>query len=187
VERGSPPPLHHMRPVPTSTVPSLTITKVVGLMLGAAVTGVLLLGLHITRPAGALDAALTLTSAPTGELAVAPSGAVLTARDLRPGRPPATGGLVVRNQTGIALDVRMRARPASGDLDDDVRLRMTAGASTLFEGTLGELRDGSRSFVVRPGEGRRLRLAATVTGTNAQGRSDDVALELTSAPRAVTP
>ncbi len=171
-------------------MPTLTITKVAGLMLGAAACAALLLGTHITRPPGALDAALTLTSSPTGELAVEPTGAVLAARDLQADRPPARGGLTVRNQTGAPLDVSLRARPASGDLDDDVRLRITAGAATLYDGTLAALRAGSRSFLVQPGASRRLKLLASLSpgrGENAQGRSDEVALELTSTPRPLTP
>jgi hypothetical protein len=171
-------------------VPNITITKIAGLVLGAAACGVLLLGTHITRPPGALDAALTLTSSPTGELALAPTGTVLAARNLQSGRPPILGSLRVRNQTGIPLDVRLRAKPASGDLDGDARLRITAGATTLFDGMLGALRSGSRRVLLPPGEGRRLRLAVSLEpgrGQNAQGRSDDVALELTSTPAPVTP
>lgn len=180
-----------MRLVTASTVPPfLTITKVAGLVLGATACGVLLLGTHISRPPGALDAALTLTSSPTGELAVQPAGTVLAARHLQPGRPPSLGALRVRNQTGVPLDVRLRARPASGDLDEDAHLRVTAGAATLFDGTLGALRSGSRRVLLHPGQGRRLRLAVSLDsgrGQNAQGRSDDVALELTSTPRQGTP
>jgi hypothetical protein len=169
-------------------VPFLHITKVAGLVLGAAACAVLLLGTHIGRPAGALDAALTLTSAPTGELGVTPTGTVLAVRNLQPGAPPARGSLVVHNQTGIPLAVRLSARPMSGDLDSDARLRITAGAATLFDGTLGALRDGTRRIVVQPGQGRRLGIAVSLSpgdASSAQGRSDDAALELTSTP--VTP
>jgi hypothetical protein len=166
-------------------VPSLTITKVLGLVLGAAACAALLLGTHIGRPAGALNAALTLTSAPTGELGVTPAGTVLAAPDLQPGAPPARGSLLVRNQTGVPLAVRVRARPMSGDLDDDARLSITSGAATLFDGTLGALREGTRRMVVPPGQGRRLRIAVSLSpgdAGGAQGRSDDAALELTSTP-----
>ncbi len=169
-------------------MPTITITKVAGLVLGAAACCVLLLGTHISRPPGALDAALTLTSSPTGELAVQPAGTVLAARDLQPGRPPARGSLRVRNQTGVPLDVRLRARPASGDLDDDARLRITAGTAMIFDGTVGALRDGSRRLTVPPGDWRRLRLAVSLAPSgsqSAEGRSDDVALELTSSPAPV--
>jgi len=168
-------------------VPFLNITKVVGLVLGAAACAVLLLGTHIGRPAGALDAALTLTSAPTGELGVTPAGTVLAVRNLLPGAPPARGSFVVRNQTGIPLDVRLRARPMSGDLDSGARLRITAGRATLFDGTLGALRDGARRLLVPAGQGRRLRIAVSLapgSAAGAQGRSDSAALELTSTPAA---
>ena len=169
-------------------MPFLTITKVAGLMLGAAACAVLLLGTHIGRPAGALDAALTLTSSPTGELGVTPTGTVLAVHNLQPGAAPVRGSLVVHNQTGIPLDVRLRARPMSGDLDSSARLRITTGDATLFDGTLGALRDGTRRVVVQPGRSRSLGIAVSLSpgdATSAQGRSDDVALELTSTP--VTP
>jgi hypothetical protein len=168
----------------------LHITKVVGLALGAAACSALLLGTHITRPAGAVDAALTLTSAPTGELAVTPAGTVLAARELRPGARSVSGSLVVRNQTGIALDVRLRARPVSGDLDADARLRITAGARTLFAGTLGALRGGTRRLAVPSGQGRRLHVSVSLNPGDhgrAQGRSDAAALELTSSPSSTSP
>ena len=169
-------------------MPFLTITKVAGLMLGAAACAVLLLGTHIGRPAGALDAALTLTSSPTGELGVTPTGTVLAVHNLQPGAAPVRGSLVVHNQTGIPLDVRLRARPMSGDLDSGARLRITAGAASLFDATLAELRDGTRRVVVQPGRSRSLGIAVSLSpgdATSAQGRSDDVALELTYTP--VTP
>ena len=186
MERGAQSPLHRA-PVPASTVPFLHITKVVGLVLGAAACAVLLLGTHIGRPAGAVSAALTLTSAPTGELGVVPAGTVLAARDLRPRAAPILGSLLVRNQTGVPLDVRVRARPMSGDLDADARLRITTGAATIFDGTLGALRAGSRRFRVQPGEGRRLHVAVSLNAGGAQGRSDDAALELTSTPAVPSP
>jgi len=159
-------------------------------VLGAAACAALLLGAHIGRPAGALNAALTLTSAPTGELGVTPAGVVLAARDLRPGAPAVRGALLVRNQTGIPLDVRVRARPMSGDLDGDARLRITDGGATIFDGTLGALRAGSSRVRVRPGTGRRLRIAVSLSpgdGGGAQGRSDDATLELTSTPARPSP
>ncbi len=171
-------------------MPLLTITRVVGLLLGAAACAALLVGTHIGRPAGALDSALTLTSAPTGELGVTPAGTVLAARNLQPGVPPVRGSFVVRNQTGIPLDVRLRARPMSGDLDSGARLRITAGAATLFDGTLGGLRSGTRRVVVQPGQARRLGLAVSLNpgeAGRAQGRRDDAALELTSTPAEPSP
>lgn len=159
-------------------------------MLGAAACAALLLSVHIGRPAGALNASLTLTSAPTGELGVTPAGTVLAARDLRPGAPPVRGSLLVRNQTGIPLDVRLRARPLSGDLDADARLRIDAGRATIFDGTLGALRSGSRRLRLGPGAGSRLRIAVSLSPHDrggAQGRSDDAALELTSTPAPASP
>lgn len=164
-------------------MPSTTITKVAGLVLGAVACTVLLVAPRISRPAGAVSAALTLTAAPTGEIGVTPVGTVLAQGALAPGAPPARGAMVVRNQTGVPLALTLRAKPASGDLDDVVRLRITGGAATLFDGSLARLRAGTRPVLLPPGAGRRLRLTATLRSgapDDFEGRTDEVALEITS-------
>ena len=165
-------------------MPSITITKVAGLVLGAVACGVLLVTPRISRPAGVLDASLTLTATPTGELGVAPIGTVLVARHLSPGAEPVRGTLVVSNQTGVPLAVRLRGRPATGDLDEAARLRITAAGRTLFDGHLAALRSGTRMITIRPGGRAPLRIVATLrpqTRSGFEGRTDEVALELLSA------
>jgi hypothetical protein len=164
-------------------VPSTTITKVAGLVLGAVACAALLVSPRISRPAGVVDAALTLTASPTGELAVTPIGTVLDSGRLAPGAPAARGTMVVRNQTGIPLAVRLRAKPVTGDLDDVVRLRIRDADHTLFDGSLARLRSGTRPIGLAPGAGQRLRIAATLRAhapDGFEGRTDEVALELTS-------
>ena len=171
-------------------MPSITITKVAGLVLGAVACTALLVTPRISRPAGTLDAALTLTAAPTGEIGVTPIGAVLTKAALAPSGRPARGSMVVRNQTGVPLAVTLRAKPVSGDLDDVARLRIRTADATIFDGSIAQLRGGTRPLTLQPGAGRRLRLTATLRGTRPdgyEGRTDEVALELMSAPAGGTP
>ena len=171
-------------------MPSTTITKVAGLVLGAVACTALLVAPRISRPAGAVNAALTLTASPTGEIGVTPIGAVLSQVPLTPGAPPARGTMVVRNQTGVPLTVTLRAKPASGDLDDVVRLRIRSADGTLFDGSLTRLRAGTRPLALPPGSGRRLRVTATLRSAapdGFEGRTDEVALEITSVPTGGAP
>lgn len=166
-------------------MPSNTIAKVAGLLLGATAAAVVMIGWRIPGPEGALGATLTLNAAPTGELGVAPTGAILRAADLAPGSRPVRGSLMVRNQTGATLVVGLRAKPVGGDLDDVVRVRITTGGIPLFDGALGGLRAGMRRFTLAAGTARRLRFEVTLPRSRAggsEGRSDDVALELRSRP-----
>ena len=171
-------------------MPSTTITKVAGLLLGAVACTVLLVSPRISRPAGALDAALTLTATPTGELGISPKGTVLKSGRLAPGAPPARAALTARNQTGVPLAVTLAARPATGDLDDVVRLRIRTADATLFDGTPARLRSGAAPLRLAPGEGRRLRITASLrrdAAERGEGRTDDIALELRSTPAGSPP
>jgi len=172
-------------------VAPITITKVVGLLAGVLASVVLLVQARVPRPAGALDAALTLTASPTGELGITPKGIVLRSGRIARDAPPARATLEVRNQTGVALDVRVSARPASGDLDDSVRLRITGRDGVLFDGRLGALRSPSRPLRMVSGDVKTLRISARLIAGAApgrfEGRTDAVAIELSSIPAEAAP
>src|SRR5919199_6342406 len=55
---------------------------------------------------------VTVTTSPTGELAVAPIGKVVDAGALAPGRGAAHGSITLSNQTSAELHVRLRAAPS---------------------------------------------------------------------------
>lgn len=169
----------------------ITITKVAGLLAGALASSVLLVQTRIPRPAGALDAALTLTASPTGELGITPKGIVMRSGRIAPGARPARATLELRNQTAVALDVRLAARQGSGDLDEAVRLRVTGGEAVLFDGRLRSLRAGGRPLRMASGDVRRLKISARLLpdapSGSFEGRTDQVALELSSTPVEATP
>lgn len=164
----------------------ITITKVAGLLAGALASSLLLVQTRIPRPAGALDATLTLTASPTGELGIAPKGLVMRSGRIAPDARPARAALEVRNQTGIALDVKLAARPAAGDLDDSVRLRIAGREGLLFDGRLGALRSGTRPLRMASGDVTTLKVSARLIPNappdSFEGRTDEVALELSSTP-----
>jgi hypothetical protein len=171
-------------------VAPITITKVAGLLAGALVSFVLLVQARVPRPAGSLDAALTLTASPTGELGISPSGIVMRSGRIAAGAGAVRATLEVRNQTGVALDLKLAAKPSSGDLDEAVRLLIADRENVLFDGRVNSLRSGSRALRMAPGEARRLRISARLLPDappeSFEGRSDEVALELSSTPSEVS-
>jgi hypothetical protein len=135
-------------------------------MAGALVgVGLALALLFFSRPGAAgspLPAAVRVTVAPMGELEVtpAPPRPVFVADALRPGGPSATGGFLVRNQTGANLAVALAASANSTALDGLLRLRVEAAGRVLADTTLQGLRARALHLRLASGEGARLRLRA---------------------------
>ena len=150
--------------------------------LGIVVLALLAWRLPTVRPDLGAEAAFSVT--PTGELEVQPVGVFLDARGLQPGSAAQTGAIAVRNQTGKTLAVSLRALPAARDLDEIVAVQLTSGETTIFRGTLGELRDWTKPLRLRSGERAPLRLRVTMPSTVRSGyaaRIESVPLELRSA------
>ncbi|MGZ5299628.1 MAG: hypothetical protein ACXWDU_08120, partial [Actinomycetota bacterium] len=82
--------------------------RVIGFVLGMGLAAGVVAASRIPAGAGVLGADVHMVVAPTGELAVKPSGIVLTGTGLTPGADPVTGTLQVLNQTGSVLDVYLR-------------------------------------------------------------------------------
>ena len=76
---------------------------------------------------------------PTGELAVDPSGRVLDAAVLEPGRPVRLR-LRLRNLTASPRVARLRAMAAGSDIDHVLHVRLTGPHGALYEGPLAGLR-----------------------------------------------
>ena len=93
-------------------------------------------------PAGAAPLGLdaTLTTNPTGELAVAPIGRVVAASALRPGTGSLHGRVTVQNQTAAKLAVRVRVRPSIADSDGVLHVRVSGPKGALYDGPAGGLR-----------------------------------------------
>ena len=93
-------------------------------------------------PAGAEPLALdaTVTSGPTGELAVTPAGPVAVASGLAPGSGRLSGRVTLTNQTDATLAVRVRMRASISDADGALRVRV----GDLYSGPVGGLREFSR-------------------------------------------
>lgn len=155
--------------------------RLAGLAAGAAAVAALVAGWQVDRGTGTVGADVTIVAAPTGELDI-PAGPFVRGIGLTPGGA-ATGSVPVRNQTGSALAISVKALPSIADLDDVLRVRMTAGGRPVYEGTLGGLRDWSGAF--RLPSGQRAALAFDVSlpagsDEGVHGRIDDISLAFRS-------
>jgi len=158
------------------------ITRVVAAALGAAIViAVVVMAVPAGGHGGVLPAALRFVAGQDGAIAVSPATpeAVLEDAHLRPGRH-ADGTLVLRNQTGARLAVRLRANPSSTALDGITRVRISAGGEAIFDSTLQALRAGTDGAVrLGPGAAARLRVEAWVPAgeqTGYEGRRVEVEL-----------
>ena len=162
--------------------------RAIGLLLGLGlILGAVLAG-RVTGGAAPAGSAITVSMSRSGELQVFPSGTVLTAPDLHPGGPAtaASGRVVMRNQTGRSLAVRLRAVPSLPDLDRLLWMELGVEGGPRLSAEVGALRRWSeRPFVIRSGERRRISVRAWIPAgvrEGYQGRVADVALEAESVP-----
>ena len=164
-----------------------TVLRVLGVALGLAAAASLVLVSRIPPGTGTLGADVIVAAAPTGELGVSPTGPFLSATNLSPGGEDVPAGtLHVTNQTGIDLEVQVRGLPSTRDMDDVLRVRMSADDEPLFDGTLGELRTWSAAaFTLASGETGDVEVRTWIDPAEDEGwsgRIANVAVEFRSAP-----
>lgn len=140
--------------------------RVIGFVLGIGVAASIIAASRIPAGAGVLGADVHMVVAPTGELAVKPSGIVLTGTGLTPASDPVTGALQVLNQTGSELDVHLRGIADAPSLDRTLWISVTGpDGEEVYRGALGGFRDWSSVDVtLRPGRWRTFRIEAWVPG-----------------------
>jgi len=145
--------------------------RVMGFALGIAIAASIVTGSRIPSGAGVLGADAHIVVAPSGELAVKPSGLVLEGTGLTPASAHATGSFQVMNQTGSVLDVRLRGIPDAAGLDRTLWISLTGpDDETIYRGSLGGFRDWTTtSLTLHPGEWRTLRFEAWVPGDAGPG------------------
>ena len=138
----------------------------------------------IARPAsghgGVLPATLSVAAHQDGAIAISPASPrpLIPSTRMRPGGR-ARGSLLMTNQTGSRLAVRLRATPSSTGLDGIVRVRVRAGGDALADTTIQGLRQGSSALTLAAGEARRVRLLAWIPNeieTGYEGRVVSVGL-----------
>lgn len=150
---------------------------------GVAMVAAVVMTAQVPRGNGVASADVVFIVAPTGELGVSPVGAFLTGTGLLPASE-SNGHLSVTNQTGKRLSVLVRALPESRDLDDVLRVEIASDGARVFDGTLGELRQGA-AVAVDPGVTAPLDFRASLPETvrdGYQGRVVSVSFDLGTRP-----
>lgn len=134
-----------------------------GLATGFVVALVALVGLRVPHGSGRLGLDLQMAATQTGELQAAPLAPFVSVSGLERG-DSRTGSFTLRNETGAAQSVRLRASANLRDADRSLRLRIEAGSERVFDGPLGNLRraTATRPFVVPRAATRRVEVTALV-------------------------
>jgi hypothetical protein len=154
--------------------------RTAGIATGLALAALMVLAFRVPASGQSLGAGVRMAAVAPGEVHVPTSGAFLKAGRLEPGGRSARATLPVRNVTRGAVDVRLRARAASHDLDRALHVQLRAGGRTLASTTLAGLRQWTKSLRLKKAEERVVRVRAWIPeGTdNTTGRRVAVDLEL---------
>ena len=136
--------------------------RTIAFVVGLVVAGGIVMSMTFPASGGSLGADVHVVAAPTGELAMKPTGLVLEGVGLEPGSDPATGDLNVLNQTGAVLGVRLRGIPADAELDRSLWISVTGpDDEELYRGNLEGFRDWTEHGVTfAPGEWRSFHFEA---------------------------
>ena len=133
-----------------------------GIGAGLALAVVSILAWRVSPGSRTPGLDLTVAVQPTGELQTLPAGPTFFATGMAPtAGSELHGSLTVRNRTGAALAVHVRALPSSGSIDGTLMVRIEHGGQTLFSGTLGALRSWTQAiFTLASGEAAPLEVSA---------------------------
>ena len=157
-----------------------------GLGLGAVVALSGVLASRIPGGDGTLGADVRVFSAPSAGVSISPSGLVLTAPQLRPGKGDRSAGLQVSNRLAGKVLIRVRAATSTGGLDGLLWIQIEDGGGVMFRGPVGQLRSWTQTAALfGPGEGRSLRVTTWLPGTvraGYEGVTTDVTLEWKTEP-----
>jgi hypothetical protein len=145
--------------------------RVIGFVLGIAIAASIVTESRIPAGAGVLGADAHIVVAPSGELAVKPSGLVVEATGLTPASEHATGSFQVMNQTGSVLDVRLHGIPDAPGLDRTLWVSVTGSDDeSIYRGSLGGFRHWTAtSITLLPGEWHTLSFELWIPGDAGPG------------------
>ena len=147
--RASPPPSRFPIMVATKSTPWLRRGAFAAGLVAAVTVVVISRFPAAERTPLGLD--VSLTTGPTGELAVAPVGTVGSARGLIPGHGLLQQQVTLENQTDAQLSVAIRARPSISDSDTAMRVRLTGPKGVLYDGPAAGMREYTqRSLRIAP-------------------------------------
>jgi hypothetical protein len=154
--------------------------RTAGIATGLALAALLVLAFRVPASSELLGAGVRFTAMAPGEVHVPATDAFLRVGKLTPGGKPAHAALPVTNVTRGPVDVRVRARTTSHELDRALRVELRAGGRMLASTTLAGLRRWTRSVRLDRAEERMVRVRAWIpAGTDDTiGRRVAVKLEL---------
>ena len=156
-----------------------------GFLAGIAAGVLVLAAGAVPGGTGTLGADVSFLTAPIGELDI-PPGVFLRGTGMRPGPDHEVDGSVpILNQTGAAFRVLTQAQPSTRDLDGELHVSVTVGATEVFTGTLGQLSRGFHELLVlQPGERRTVAFKAWLAPDSDayEGRIADVGLAFSVRP-----
>jgi hypothetical protein len=160
------------------------LVRPLGILLGVLLAAAALAAWRVPGGRQTLGADVTVAALQTGAIGVSPMHPFVTASSLLPGKS-AGGSVMLRNQTGVAMAVRLKAEPSTRDLDALLLVHVSAGPDVLYDGTLAGLRArGTQPLRLRAGESRGLEMQARLPGalhSGYQGRIVDINLGISSA------
>jgi hypothetical protein len=154
--------------------------RTAGIATGLALAALLVLAFRVPASGQSLGAGVRIAAIAPGEVHVPSTDALLKVGRLKPGGKPARAALPVGNVTRGPVDVRLRARMESHELDRAVHVQLRAGGRMLASGSLSDLRRWTRPLRLGRAEERTIRVRAWIpAGTqNTMGRRVAVKLEL---------
>jgi hypothetical protein len=157
-----------------------TPIRTAGIASGLALAALLVLAFRVPASSELLGAGVRFTAMAPGEVHVPRTETFLKVGKLTPGGKPARATLPLTNVTRGPVDVRLRARMASHDLDRAVRVELRAGGRVLASGTLAGLRRWTRPLRLERAGERSVQVRAWIpAGTeDTAGRHAAVTLEL---------
>jgi hypothetical protein len=135
--------------------------RIAGLAAGVMLAASLLYVLRFPPSNGRLGADVRVETIPVGDLTVTPRDAFLTGRGLKPGSPPVSGELKIRNITPKAGNVRIQALPSDRALARLMHMELSSGGHVLADGSIDSLRV-RRSLPLRIPSGQARTLHAKV-------------------------
>ena len=157
------------------------------LALGLALAALAVAGWRIEGGVKPPAARLAIVTAPNTDLAVTPAGETRVEAALRAGGPQSgiQREVEIRNATANPLEVHVTAATETQELEQALQLRVQAGTSTLFQGSLEELRTGSNSFRLPSHETTDVTVLAWIPETASrswEARSDSLRIGFTTDP-----
>lgn len=154
--------------------------RTAGVATGLALAALLVLAFWVPASSHSLGAGVQMEAVAPGEVHVPNTQAFLKAGGLEPGGKSVRATLPVTNVTRGPVDVRLRARAASHDLDRALHVQLRSGGRTLASGPLARLRSWTGSLHLARAEEQVVRVRAWIPAgaDDTIGRRVAVNLEL---------